>query len=122
MISRPPAGVPVKSCGRPGFTLPVVHHFPSALQTTSKYLALSRDGNLYEATSAVGTSNGTVFKRSGGATYTRLATLDYAHDGGPFRAPVRTAGWLAIARPLSRPSGRRSFRRRRAAAWIALPR
>jgi hypothetical protein len=46
----------------PGFTLSVVHQFPAALQTTPKYLALSRDGNLYGATSAVGTSNSTVFR------------------------------------------------------------
>jgi hypothetical protein len=46
----------------PGFTLSVVHQFPSALNTTPKYLALSKDGNLYGATSAVGLSNGTVFR------------------------------------------------------------
>ena len=42
----------------PGFTLSVVHKFPQALSETPKFLALSKDGNLYGATSAVGSSNG----------------------------------------------------------------
>jgi len=71
----------------PGFTLSVVHQFPAALQNTPKFLALSKDGNLYGATSAVGSSNGTVFRLSGGSAYTTLATLGYARDGGPFGAP-----------------------------------
>ena len=78
----------------PGFTLSVVHQFPSALQTSPKFLALSKDGNLYGATSAVGSSNGTVFRLSGGSAYTTLATLDYARDGGPFGAPFLGAGGL----------------------------
>ena len=57
------SAVPVPRAGAdtaaPGFTLSVVHQFPAALQTTPKYLALSKDGNLYGATSAVGSSNGT---------------------------------------------------------------
>src|SRR5215831_10066216 len=48
----------------PGFTLSVVHEFPQALQETPKFLALSKDGNLYGATSAVGSSNGTVLRVS----------------------------------------------------------
>jgi hypothetical protein len=87
----PRAGTPAAT---PGFTLSVVHQFPAALVTTPKYLALSKDGNLYGATSAVGLSNGTVFRLSGGSVYTRLATLDYARDGGPFGAPfLGTGGW-----------------------------
>ena len=78
----------------PGFTLSVVHQFPAALQTSPKFLALSKDGNLYGATSAVGSSNGTVFRLSGGSAYTTLATLDYARDGGPFGAPFLGAGGL----------------------------
>ena len=78
----------------PAFTLSVVHQFPSALQTTPKYLALSKDGNLYGATSAVGSSNGTVFRLSGGTAYTTLATLDYARDGGPYGAPFLGTGGL----------------------------
>jgi uncharacterized repeat protein (TIGR03803 family) len=72
----------------------VVHQFPAALQTSPKFLALSKDGNLYGATSAVGSSNGTVFRLSGGSAYTTLATLDYARDGGPFGAPFLGAGGL----------------------------
>ena len=87
----PRAGTPAAA---PGFTLSVVHQFPAALVTTPKYLALSKDGNLYGATSAVGTSNGTVFRLSGGTTYTRLATLDYARDGGPYGAPFLGTGGL----------------------------
>ena len=78
----------------PGFTLSVVHQFPSALQTSPKFLALSKDGNLYGATSAVGSSNGTVFRLSGGSAYTTLATLGYARDGGPFGAPFLGTGGL----------------------------
>ena len=78
----------------PGFTLSVVHQFPSALQTTPKYLALSKDGNLYGATSAVGSSNGTVFRLSGGTAYATVATLDYARDGGPYGAPFLGTGGL----------------------------
>ena len=70
----------------PGYTLSVVHEFPAALVQTPKYLALSKDGNLYGATSAVGASNGTLFRLSGSA-YATLATLDYATEGGPFGAP-----------------------------------
>jgi len=87
----PRAGTPAAA---PGFTLSVVHQFPAALVTTPKYLALSKDGNLYGATSAVGSSNGTVFRLSGGSAYTRLATLDYARDGGPFGAPFLGTGGL----------------------------
>jgi uncharacterized repeat protein (TIGR03803 family) len=72
----------------------VVHEFPAALAVTPKYLALSKDGNVYGATSAVGLSNGTVFRLSGGSAYTTLATLDYARDGGPFRAPFLGTGGL----------------------------
>jgi uncharacterized repeat protein (TIGR03803 family) len=77
-----------------GFTLSVVHAFPAALQQSPKYLALSKDGNLYGSTSAVGSSNGTVFRLSGGSTYTTIATLDYAKDGGPFGAPFLGTGGL----------------------------
>jgi len=70
----------------PGFTLSVVHEFPSALVATPKSLALSRDGNLYGTTPAVGSSNGTVFRLRGSA-YTTVATFDYARDGGPSSAP-----------------------------------
>ena len=70
----------------PGYSLSVLHEFPVALQQTPKYLAVSKDGNIYGATSAVGSSNGTVFRLSGSA-YTTIATLDYARDGGPFKAP-----------------------------------
>jgi len=63
-----------------------VHEFPSALVATPKSLALSRDGNLYGTTPAVGSSNGTVFRLRGSA-YTTVATLDYARDGGPSSAP-----------------------------------
>jgi uncharacterized repeat protein (TIGR03803 family) len=76
----------------PGFTLSVVHEFPQALSETPKYLALSKDGNLYGATSAVGSSNGTVFRLSGGSSYTTIATFDYARDGGPFGAPFLGTG------------------------------
>ncbi len=78
----------------PGFTLSVVHQFPSGLQTTPKYLAPAKDGNLYGSTSAVGSSNGTVFRLSGGSAYATLATLDYARDGGPFGAPFLGTGGL----------------------------
>jgi len=71
----------------PGFTLSVVHQFPAALGATPKSLGLSRDGNLYGATSAVGSSNGTVFRLSGGSHYKTLATFDYATQGGPSGAP-----------------------------------
>jgi uncharacterized repeat protein (TIGR03803 family) len=71
----------------PGFTLSVVHEFPAALDQTPKFLALSKDGNIYGATSAVGSSNGTVFRLSRDSAYTTLATLNYARDGGPFGAP-----------------------------------
>ena len=70
----------------PGFALSVVHEFPAALVQTPKYLGLSKDGNLYGATSAVGLSNGTVFRLTG-STYTTIATLDYATEGGPYGAP-----------------------------------
>src|SRR5579863_7566457 len=70
----------------PGFTLSVVHESPEALSITPKYLALSRDGNIYGATSAVGSSDGTIFRLSG-STYTRIAVLNYANIGGPFGAP-----------------------------------
>ena len=95
-FARPADAVPdsVHGSASPGFTLSVVHQFPSALVTTPKYLALSKDGNLYGATSAVGLSNGTVFRLSGGSAYTRLATLDYAKDGGPFGAPFLGTGGL----------------------------
>ena len=55
-FARPADAVPdsVHGSASPGFTLSVVHQFPSALVTTPKYLALSKDGNLYGATSAVG--------------------------------------------------------------------
>jgi uncharacterized repeat protein (TIGR03803 family) len=75
-----------------GFTLSVVHEFPQALSESPKYLALSKDGNLYGATSAVGSSNGTVFRLSGGSVYTTIATFDYASDGGPFGAPFLGTG------------------------------
>jgi uncharacterized repeat protein (TIGR03803 family) len=70
----------------PGFSLSVVHEFPAALGSTPKYLALSKDGNIYGATSAVGSSNGTIFRLSGSA-YTRIAVVNYARIGGPFGAP-----------------------------------
>jgi uncharacterized repeat protein (TIGR03803 family) len=77
------------------FTLSVVHEFPAALVQTPKYLAHSKDGNLYGATSAVGASNGTVFRLSGGSKYTTIATLDYATQGGPYGAPfIGTDGSL----------------------------
>jgi uncharacterized repeat protein (TIGR03803 family) len=72
----------------PGFTLSVVHEFPSALAGSPKYLALARDGNLYGATSAIGSSNGTVFRLSSGSAYTTVATFDYATEGGPYGAPL----------------------------------
>jgi len=78
----------------PGFALTVVHDFPGSLALTPKYLGLSRDGNLYGSTSAVGVTNGTVFRlnRSGYAT---IATLDYATQGGPSSAPfIGTDGSL----------------------------
>jgi uncharacterized repeat protein (TIGR03803 family) len=78
----------------PGFTLSVVHEFPQALAETPKYLALSKGGNLYGATSAVGSSNGTVFRLSHGSAYTTIATFDYARDGGPFGAPFLGTGGL----------------------------
>lgn len=96
-FSRPADAAPGAVRGgatAPGFTLSVVHQFPAALATTPKWLALSRDGNIYGATSAVGTSNGTVFRLSGGTVYTRLATLDYARDGGPTGAPFLGTGGL----------------------------
>jgi uncharacterized repeat protein (TIGR03803 family) len=96
-LTRSAGAVPGAAGGAiaaPGFTLSVVHQFPAALQTTPKYLALSKDGNLYGATSAVGSSNGTVFRLSGGSVYTTLATLDYARDGGPFGAPFLGTGGL----------------------------
>src|SRR5215469_17819161 len=82
------------SAAVPGFTLSVVHQFPQALVETPKFLALSEDGNLYGATSAVGSSNGTVFRVSGGSAYTTIATFDYARDGGPFGAPFLGTGGL----------------------------
>jgi uncharacterized repeat protein (TIGR03803 family) len=78
----------------PGFTLSVVHEFPQALVETPKFLALSKDGNLYGATSAVGSSNGTVFRVSRGSAYTTIATFVYARDGGPFGAPFLGKGGL----------------------------
>jgi uncharacterized repeat protein (TIGR03803 family) len=81
-----PGAVP-GSAAAPGFTLSVVHEFPQAIAGSPKYLALAKDGNLYGATSAIGTANGTVFRLSGGSAYTTIATFDYATDGGPFRAP-----------------------------------
>jgi uncharacterized repeat protein (TIGR03803 family) len=80
-----PGGAPGATAA-PGFTLSVVHQFPAALNETPKYLAMSKDGNLYGATSAVGSSNGTVFRLTGSA-YTTIATFDYATQGGPFGAP-----------------------------------
>jgi uncharacterized repeat protein (TIGR03803 family) len=52
------------SAAVPGFTLSVVHEFPQALEETPKFLALSKDGNLYQLTPAgafhiVATFNGT---------------------------------------------------------------
>ena len=82
------------SAAVPGFTLSVVHQFPQALVETPKFLALSEDGNLYGATSAVGSSNGTVFRLSRGSAYTTIATFDYARDGGPFGAPFLGKGGL----------------------------
>jgi uncharacterized repeat protein (TIGR03803 family) len=89
-VTRPADAVPgaVRGTGAaPGFTLSVVHEFPAALDQTPKFLALSKDGNIYGATSAVGSSNGTVFRLSRDSAYTTLATLNYARDGGPFGAP-----------------------------------
>jgi len=85
-------GAPRGIAAAPGFTLSVVHEFPQALSETPKYLALSKDGNLYGATSAVGSSNGTVFRLSRGSAYTTIATFDYARDGGPFGAPFLGTG------------------------------
>src|SRR5215472_2760725 len=82
------------SAAVPGFTLSVVHEFPQALVETPKFLALSKDGNLYGATSAVGSSNGTVLRVSRGSAYTTIATFDYARDGGPFGAPFLGKGGL----------------------------
>ena len=85
-------GTPSGVAAAPGFTLSVVHEFPQALSETPKYLALSKDGNLYGATSAVGSSNGTVFRLSGGSAYTTVATFDYATQGGPYGAPFLGTG------------------------------
>lgn len=77
-----------------GFTLSVVHEFPAALQQTPKYLALSKNGNVYGSTSAIGSSGGTVFRLTGGSAYTTVATFNYARDGGPIGAPFLGAGGL----------------------------
>ena len=89
-FARPTGAGPgaVRGAGAaPGFALSVVHEFPQALRQSPKYLALSKDGNLYGATSAIGSANGTVFRLSGGSVYSTIATLDYASQGGPSSAP-----------------------------------
>ena len=78
----------------PGFALSVVHQFPAALNETPKYLALSKDGNIYGVTSAIGVTNGTLFRLSRGSAYTTITTFNYARDGGPFGAPFLGTGGL----------------------------
>jgi uncharacterized repeat protein (TIGR03803 family) len=93
LSTAPPAGAARRAergraVAAPGFSLSVVHEFPAALAGTPKSLGLRRDGNFYGATSAIGTTNGTVFRFSRASVYTTIATLDYATQGGPSSAPI----------------------------------
>ncbi|HEX3488210.1 MAG TPA: choice-of-anchor tandem repeat GloVer-containing protein [Streptosporangiaceae bacterium] len=94
-FAQPASAAPSAAATVPGFTLSVVHQFPVALQQSPKFLARSRNGDLYGATSAVGSSNGTVFRVSGGSAYKTIAILNYGQDGGPSSAPfIGTDGSL----------------------------